>query len=271
MDPEIPKAILSDPPRRVAITPSGKEIDLQEEIGLSISIPKDAMVTDEQIRLATSFSGAYSIQDDVESVSPAYIIDTARKIEFSKDVEVKLQHTANVATAEDRADMMVLRASTTPSQKDSSSPSVHKFEELQGARVEFGARYALMKVKSFVSSIFKVGKKKRKGSEYRFFHVSCYICVIVHLLFMLVTLLWNHILLFLIEEKFYSARLYKSVVGIKVKAVFCVCPEHPIYTKVHTFLLCVVCMSLVCSTVTRSWLSTILKYQTRLKEPSSMQ
>ena len=34
------------------------------------------------------------------------------------------------------------------------------------------------------------------------------------------------------EEKFYSARLYKAVVGLQVTAVFYVCPEHPIYTKV---------------------------------------
>ena len=30
----------------------------------------------------------------------------------------------------------------------------------------------------------------------------------------------------------YSARLYKAVVGVKVAAVFCVCPEHPIIAKV---------------------------------------
>ena len=34
------------------------------------------------------------------------------------------------------------------------------------------------------------------------------------------------------KEKFYSARLYKAVVGLQVTAVFCVCPELSIYTKV---------------------------------------
>lgn len=162
MDPKLPRAILSESPRKIGITPRGKEIDLQDEMGMSISIPRDAMITEEQIHLATTFSGAYSMREDVESVSPAYSIDTAKNIEFSKDVEVKLQHTANLETAEDQEDMMVLRAT---SQGDSSSVSVHRFEELKGARVEFGARHVVMKIKSFVSSIFKVGKRKRKGSE----------------------------------------------------------------------------------------------------------
>lgn len=34
-------------------------------------------------------------------------------------------------------------------------------------------------------------------------------------------------------EKVYSARLYKAVVGIKVTAVFCVCPEDHTNTKVY--------------------------------------
>ena len=34
------------------------------------------------------------------------------------------------------------------------------------------------------------------------------------------------------EERFYSARLYKSVLGIKVTAVLCVCLDHPVFTKV---------------------------------------
>ena len=34
----------------------------------------------------------------------------------------------------------------------------------------------------------------------------------------------------------YSARLYKAVVGVKVSAVFCVCPEHPTNTKVAILL-----------------------------------
>ena len=166
MDPRIPEAILSETPRKIAITPKGSEISLHNEIGMSISIPKDAMVSEEQIHLATSFAGAYSIEGNVESVSPAYIIDTAKKIEFSKDVEVKLQHTANLETAEDYRDMVVLKANSTPSQSDYSSTSVQELKELDGVKVEFSAHYVVMKVKSFVSSIFKVGKRKRKKSKY---------------------------------------------------------------------------------------------------------
>ena len=39
---------------------------------------------------------------------------------------------------------------------------------------------------------------------------------------------------FIEESSFYSARLYKVVTGLKVAAVFCMCLDHPHYTKVCT-------------------------------------
>ena len=45
------------------------------------------------------------------------------------------------------------------------------------------------------------------------------------------------------EEKFYSVRVYNTVVttGLQVAAVFCVCPELPIYTRVWLVLVTSVC------------------------------
>lgn len=34
------------------------------------------------------------------------------------------------------------------------------------------------------------------------------------------------------QEQRYSARFYKAVVGMKIEAVFCVCPDHPLYNMV---------------------------------------
>ena len=160
----MPGAILSETPRRVAITPRGKEIDLWEEIGMSISIPRNAAVEDDQIDLAASFSGTYDdvLPENVESVSPTYTIHTSKGIQFSKDVTVTLQHTANLETMEDHEAVVVL-ASSTPFETNSGCRPVHHFKEVQEAQVQCNARYVVMKVKGVIASIFKVGKKKRKG------------------------------------------------------------------------------------------------------------
>ena len=34
------------------------------------------------------------------------------------------------------------------------------------------------------------------------------------------------------KERYYSARLYRTLGGFKVEAVFCMCPELTVYTKV---------------------------------------
>ena len=146
---------MSEAPRRVTITFRGKEIDLKEEMGVAISIPRNAA------DLTASFSGAYKTPEDVTSVSPAYIIETSREVEFSKDVGVKMQHTANIVTEEDRQDLVVMKVSSTHLEKD----SVRKFEEMKGTKLEFIPGYIKMKMKSFVSAIFKVGKKKKKKAK----------------------------------------------------------------------------------------------------------
>lgn len=162
----MPGVILShsQPLRAVTITPRGKEIDLEDEIGISISIPRDAVAKIAQLNIATSFSGAYETPGGMESVSPAYIID-GKEVEFSKDVEVKLQHTANLETAEDCRDMVVMEACSTPTYSDSTP--VYKFEELEGTKVEFdlGNSSAVIKGRSF-SSVYKIFKTvKRRLSQ----------------------------------------------------------------------------------------------------------
>ena len=39
------------------------------------------------------------------------------------------------------------------------------------------------------------------------------------------------------NRSLYSARLYRAVSGMKVTVVFCLCREHPQYTKVATVML----------------------------------
>ena len=147
---KLPGAILSEPPREVTITPRGKEVNLEEEMGMSISVPRNATVEDERINLTTTFSGANEMPAGVEPVSPDYSIETSKKVEFHEEVEVKLQH-----NAKDCKDMAVYESRQVASE-------FGKFEEVDKSKVKFGPRWAMLKVKSLVSSVFKIGKKKDK-------------------------------------------------------------------------------------------------------------
>ena len=150
-----------DPLKPVTITPRGKEIDLEDEIGMSISIPSGAVTREVQIHIAVSFAGAYVIPEYMEPVSPAYIIDTKNAV-FCKDVEVRIQHMAKLETSEECEDKVVMKASTSPTYIDGTGP-VYKFEELQGVNMKFdrGRHFAVIKIRKF--SILKVLRRLRRG------------------------------------------------------------------------------------------------------------
>ena len=156
--------------------------------------------------------------EGVESVSPAYLIKTTNEVEFHEPVDVTLQHTSYLHTAEDCKEMMFLKASiTSTAHKDSESRLT--FEEIDGASasVKFSPKegHGILKLKKLFSW-FKIGRKKsgKKSTD------QC--CTYVN----------YHSLLLSAEERFYSARLYKAVTGMKVTAIFCMCLDHPLYIKV---------------------------------------
>ena len=153
--------------------------------------------------------------EGVESVSPAYLIKTTNEVEFNEPVDLTLQHTSYIQTAEDCKEMVFLKASIT-SHKDSDSRL--KFEEIDNASaaVKFspGEGYGSLILKK-LSSWFKIGRKLLSGKKSR-----DQFCMYLNSLYMCA------------EERFYSARLYKAVTGSKVTAIFCMCLEHPLYTKV---------------------------------------
>ena len=139
-------------------------MDLTEEIGMVISIPRNAAVREEQIDVTASFSGAYELPEDVTSVSPAYIIETSREVEFRKDIELTMQHTASLQTAEDRQHVIAMKVTNkTPSQRG----SIRKFEEMEGAKLVVTPRHAKIKVKSIFSSVFKIGRRKKSKAKGR--------------------------------------------------------------------------------------------------------
>lgn len=152
----MPGVILSQPLKEATVTSRGKEIYLEDEIGASISIPRDSVVKDAHVGISASFSGPYDMPDDVKSVSPAYLINTNEEVEFSKDVTVRMQHTASVGSPEDCEDLVLLEADSTPVKnryrfRVSTESTAASFLE----KIHFG----VMKVRKFFSKLFKIGKK----------------------------------------------------------------------------------------------------------------
>ena len=138
-------------------------MNLQDTLGLSLSIPKGAVAEGADITVATGFSGGPELPDDVESVSPAYLFETVTTIEFSKDVSLKLQNAANLETAEGCKDMVVLQASIDPSQR---SGPVQVYKHVEGTTIEFSEKghFGVVKIRSLFSSCYRIVKKKHGDS-----------------------------------------------------------------------------------------------------------
>ena len=162
-DPKLPGVLLSELPRLETITSKGAVIDLRKEIGVSISIPENTTQEEQTVELAAGFSGAYEMPEGVQSVSPAYLIKTTEEGRFRKDVDVTLQHNANLETMEDCKEMIFLGANLTPTHTDSDSNPVYKFEEIKGSHVEFspGKKHGGITLSSLFS-LFKVGRRQSR-------------------------------------------------------------------------------------------------------------
>ena len=151
--------IFSEPPRHETITSNGGVIDLEEEIGATITIPRNSTTTNEQLDIAVGISGSYEIPDDVEPVSPLYLFRTTNEVEFSESIDVRLQHSVNLETEEDCNNMVVMGASVTPSIQQKFqiiTEPVYKFTQ--------GIKYGLIKVKKFFSW-YILGKRKNQGRK----------------------------------------------------------------------------------------------------------
>ena len=99
--------------------------------------------------------------EGVESVSPAYLIKTTNEVEFREPVDVTLQHTSCIQTAEDCKEMVFLKASITSADSDSKL----KFENIDNASaaVQFspGEGHGRLKLKKLFSW-FKIGRRQNE-------------------------------------------------------------------------------------------------------------
>lgn len=119
-NPAFPGILFSDGAKKETVTTNAKKIDLLEEVGISLTIPKDALPSTDpplDLHVQPCFSGSFQVPKDVELVSPAYIVKPSREVVLEKDVSVKLCHHANLETEQDCRDMVFLSASKPPHTK----------------------------------------------------------------------------------------------------------------------------------------------------------
>ena len=152
--PQLPGIVFSDTstPREVTISTKATRID---ENGFSLSVPDNAVNRDVQLSIATSFSDSFEVPKGIESVSPTYLIGTTTMIEFSKDVDLILQHTANVRTDEDCKDMVVMKASVCDSDRGKFS-----YESGNVTFVKEG-RVGILKLRNLETASYKIGRRKK--------------------------------------------------------------------------------------------------------------
>ena len=166
--PSYPGILFTEGARRETVTTKAKTINLKE-VGLSLSIPEDALPSTDpplQVEIHPCFRGSYDIPQDVELVSPAFIINPSRKGAFLKEVLVKMWHYASLETEEDCKDMMFLSASISPQYRGDTP--VYTFREIKGVKGLFRPREeeptGQIALKHFCT--LALGKRKREnGAE----------------------------------------------------------------------------------------------------------
>ena len=121
--------------KRETISTDKKTIDL-EEVGISLSIPENALPSTDpplQLEVQPCFSGPFDVPQDVDLVSPAYVVSPSRKMAFQKEVLVKIWHHANLESEEDCEDMMFLSASTSPQYRGDTPVYIFKKMRVKGS------------------------------------------------------------------------------------------------------------------------------------------
>ena len=138
-----PGIFFSEDARKELLTSSAKHIDL-EDVGISLSIPEDALPSTDpplEVQILPCISGSWEVPENLELVSPAYIVEPSREVVFRKEVLVKIWHHANLESEEDCKDMVFLSASTTPEYRD--GRPVYMFQEITGVKGSFRPREKL--------------------------------------------------------------------------------------------------------------------------------
>ena len=143
----------------VHLTVEHTSISRLEDMGIEITIPENSLKEPLELSIHPCFSGPFDLPHGYESASPAYLIKHSKKVDFLKDVTVKIQHYACLQSEEDCEDMVFLSASSIPQYRESSP--VYVFREMQGEKGRFrpGDKVGEVSLRHFC--VLKLGKRKR--------------------------------------------------------------------------------------------------------------
>ena len=137
-------------------------VDQLSDLGISISVPEKSLGSTKQsvdLSIRSCFSGPFQLPDQYEPASPAYLIHHG-KMNFQKDITIRMHHYASLQSEEDCEDMVFLSASSTPEYRG--SRPVYTFKEIHGAKGIFrpGDQVGEISLRHFCFA--KIGKRKRE-------------------------------------------------------------------------------------------------------------
>ena len=146
---------MSQPLKETRVTSRGKEIYLEEEIGASLSIPRNSVAGEVKVGLAAVFSGSHEIPEDMEPVSPACVVTADKPVELRKDMTLRMQ-----LPVENTTDVVLVEAAITGSQG-------RCILRKSAKAIEHKLHFGVVKVKKLASTIYRLVKpKRRKGDKY---------------------------------------------------------------------------------------------------------
>lgn len=152
-------------PRQETITCKEREINLEDDIGVFLVIPKDSIGADEELNLAIrpSFSGPFAMPDGVEPVSPAVLVEPDQKVKLRKNIGVRLQHCSEGEEDGDK-DLVFMRASLPQNDKKADANPEYKFTvQKDGVKFARGSgRFGEILTRR-LSGWFRIGHKRASG------------------------------------------------------------------------------------------------------------
>jgi len=188
------------------------QILAKEDVGVTVNVPSGAVIAGKRVDLTVRpcLHGRFILPEGYEPASPVYLIRAS--MDFLQDVQVSIEHFADLQNKRDCDNMTFLFASTTPV-----NGSEYYFEEIPPERFVFKERQTVGTVAERHFAFMMVAK--RQGKHY--LSIQCAMSSVLSYLF--------HA-----GVSVYSLLLYTSLSPSleQNKAVFCVTPCHPLYQKV---------------------------------------
>ena len=142
------------------MTPKGIVI---EGMGIRLSIPDNSVEESLTLLIFPCLRGPFHLPEDYVSASPAYLIKCNRKVNFQKDVTLRIHHYAHLESTSDCDDMVFLSASSTP-EKWKDGP-VYTFKEIEEAKGIFEPDDHVGEIMLRHFCIVKLGRKRRRASH----------------------------------------------------------------------------------------------------------